>query len=404
MRERRSRYVNYVSGELPSRGEVGRIHRVRVRVMFHHEYEKRLLKPVSGDASTATGTATLPGAVATYSPIYFSPTKTSACNNSYDRFIPTRSGNNWQTTFSMISENGRGGLVAKKTRENGEGSRDGIAYSCLLKNELLGASIEDVKGQCEERRVLSPLVTKNLFKYTTPTKDRTLLDQSSPYSLSPLSAKSQKLLRSPRKATRKISRIPFKVLDAPELQDDFYLNLVDWSSQNVLSVGLGSCVYLWSAFLRRSSKSPFSPLGSPTIKEDLVKTLLARKKQWCVCPLKNIRPVGEPMGVYAPRKSGGECAPLPMASLRLGVDERLCIIRNTSEIHHLEIHWKYVSNKDAHCNLAENVGHVKIQINGCTPNPAIMDLRTMKAATQYEVGIKRRLNYSDDVMMFEHNS
>jgi len=37
------------------------------------------------------------------------------------------------------------------------------------------------------------------------------------------------------------------VLDAPELQDDFYLNLVDWSSQNVLSVGLGTCVYLWSA-------------------------------------------------------------------------------------------------------------------------------------------------------------
>ena len=39
----------------------------------------------------------------------------------------------------------------------------------------------------------------------------------------------------------------FQVLDAPELQDDFYLNLVDWSSQNVLSVGLGACVYLWSA-------------------------------------------------------------------------------------------------------------------------------------------------------------
>lgn len=58
---------------------------------------------------------------------------------------------------------------------------------------------------------------------------------------------SQKLLRSPRKQTRKISKIPFKVLDAPELQDDFYLNLVDWSALNVLSVGLGTCVYLWSA-------------------------------------------------------------------------------------------------------------------------------------------------------------
>lgn len=41
--------------------------------------------------------------------------------------------------------------------------------------------------------------------------------------------------------------MPFKVLDAPALQDDFYLNLVDWSSLNVLAVGLGSCVYLWSA-------------------------------------------------------------------------------------------------------------------------------------------------------------
>ena len=36
-------------------------------------------------------------------------------------------------------------------------------------------------------------------------------------------------------------------MDAPELQYDFYLNLVDWSSQNVLSVGLGACVYLWAA-------------------------------------------------------------------------------------------------------------------------------------------------------------
>lgn len=54
-------------------------------------------------------------------------------------------------------------------------------------------------------------------------------------------------MRSPRKATRKISKIPFKVLDAPELQDDFYLNLVDWSALNMLSVGLGTCVYLWSA-------------------------------------------------------------------------------------------------------------------------------------------------------------
>jgi hypothetical protein len=38
-----------------------------------------------------------------------------------------------------------------------------------------------------------------------------------------------------------------QVLDAPALADDFYLNLVDWSAQNLLAVGLDSCVYLWSA-------------------------------------------------------------------------------------------------------------------------------------------------------------
>ena len=38
-----------------------------------------------------------------------------------------------------------------------------------------------------------------------------------------------------------------QVLDAPALKDDFYLNLVDWSAQNLLAVGLDTCVYLWSA-------------------------------------------------------------------------------------------------------------------------------------------------------------
>eukprot|EP01104_Vermistella_antarctica_P016107 TRINITY_DN5427_c0_g1_i1.p1 TRINITY_DN5427_c0_g1~~TRINITY_DN5427_c0_g1_i1.p1 ORF type:complete len:634 (+),score=104.79 TRINITY_DN5427_c0_g1_i1:209-2110(+) len=84
---------------------------------------------------------------------------------------------------------------------------------------------------------------RNLFRYMSP-------DQSSsahsPYSLSPMGMKGQKLLAT-RKTPRKISKTPFKVLEAPSIQDDFYLNLVDWSSQNVLAVGLKNCVYLWNA-------------------------------------------------------------------------------------------------------------------------------------------------------------
>jgi cell division cycle protein 20 (cofactor of APC complex) len=38
-----------------------------------------------------------------------------------------------------------------------------------------------------------------------------------------------------------------RTLDAPELVDDYYLNLLDWGSSNVVSIALGSTVYLWDA-------------------------------------------------------------------------------------------------------------------------------------------------------------
>lgn len=51
----------------------------------------------------------------------------------------------------------------------------------------------------------------------------------------------------PQKKTRKIAKIPFKVLDAPQLVDDFYLNLVDWNDHNILAVALSQAVYIWDA-------------------------------------------------------------------------------------------------------------------------------------------------------------
>ena len=46
-----------------------------------------------------------------------------------------------------------------------------------------------------------------------------------------------------RRANRRyISQNPERILDAPELMDDFYLNLLDWNSDNVLAVALGQTV------------------------------------------------------------------------------------------------------------------------------------------------------------------
>jgi WD40 repeat protein len=40
--------------------------------------------------------------------------------------------------------------------------------------------------------------------------------------------------------------VPEKILDAPELRDDYYLNLMDWSSSGQLAIGLDKTVYLYT--------------------------------------------------------------------------------------------------------------------------------------------------------------
>lgn len=48
-------------------------------------------------------------------------------------------------------------------------------------------------------------------------------------------------------ARRRIATAPERVLDAPGLVDDYYLNLLDWSSGNQVAIGLERNVYVWSA-------------------------------------------------------------------------------------------------------------------------------------------------------------
>lgn len=46
---------------------------------------------------------------------------------------------------------------------------------------------------------------------------------------------------------KKIPTAPERVLDAPGLVDDFYLNLLAWSLTNLLAIGLEDTVYVWNA-------------------------------------------------------------------------------------------------------------------------------------------------------------
>mmetsp|Transcript_2387 Transcript_2387/g.8792 ORF Transcript_2387/g.8792 Transcript_2387/m.8792 type:complete len:487 (+) Transcript_2387:3-1463(+) len=165
-----------------------------------------------------------------------------------DRFIPSRAGSNLQQGFLEPSDAGASNGMHTSEREDAA-----AAYSTLLKTELLGQPAspnaqKGLAGLTDQRSPTSP--SRNLFRFKhTGSPQSGHGAAGSPFSLSPVGAEGAlgATLASPRRSPRKIARSPFKVLDAPELQDDFYLNLVDWSAHNVLAVGLGKCVYLWSA-------------------------------------------------------------------------------------------------------------------------------------------------------------
>ena len=100
----------------------------------------------------------------------------------------------------------------------------------------------------------SPSHARTLFRFLSDTSGAGPA-AASPFALSPLGGEEPSATAGEgRKPARKIARSPFKVLDAPQLQDDFYLNLVDWSRANMLAVGLGSCVYLWNASTGKVTK------------------------------------------------------------------------------------------------------------------------------------------------------
>nr|XP_033513027.1 protein FIZZY-RELATED 3 isoform X1 [Nicotiana tomentosiformis] len=154
--------------------------------------------------------------------------KSATCS---DRFIPCRSSSRLHTF----------GLVEKA--EGGGTNND--AYSRLLKSELFGSDFSSPAGASP----MSP--SKNMLRFKTENSG-----PNSPYSPSVLGYDTSlsNEVSTPPKPPRKVPKTPHKVLDAPALQDDFYLNLVDWSSQNVLAVGLGTCVYLWTASNSRVTK------------------------------------------------------------------------------------------------------------------------------------------------------
>lgn len=131
-------------------------------------------------------------------------------HNGMDRYIPNRNGMDLEKSHYLMTQ------ANKADQENDPALR-----------EKLGSNLDQYRIMC----------------YT----DKAPVAQEGQATNLRVAYSSSKNAPSAKKTTRVIPSQPEKILDAPELINDWYLNLVSWGSPNVLAVALNSAVYLWNA-------------------------------------------------------------------------------------------------------------------------------------------------------------
>ena len=105
-------------------------------------------------------------------------------------------------------------------------------YASSLSSALLG--VEDLKNN----RIISYQEKAPIPKHDTVNNLNILYSASS----AAVKKKSNAAL-----VNRQIPSAPSRILDAPDMMDDYYLNLLSWSDTNLLAVALSQTVYLWNA-------------------------------------------------------------------------------------------------------------------------------------------------------------
>jgi cell division cycle protein 20 (cofactor of APC complex) len=153
-----------------------------------------------------------------------------------DRFIPNRANMDMhKAAFTLRSGSEDSSIpdISSVGSEDGSSSFDPeqmAEYKSALSSTILGDE--------GSSRILS-------FKDKAPApKGDTVNNMKVLYSSASSAAARTK---APQTVNRHIPSAPSRVLDAPDLLDDYYLNLISWSDTNLLAVALANTVYLWNA-------------------------------------------------------------------------------------------------------------------------------------------------------------
>jgi WD40 repeat protein len=179
----------------------------------------------------------------------FTPTKSADSSVLVsDRFIPNRSSIDFDYCSFALQTNENEFNVGGKIQTPGSSAKTPSAAvnntQERLKKEILQSPSRKRLMDCFDRR-------------DTPSTRSSSFDELDS-GLSPASMNITKMFDSgqsdlsssssaPKKVMRSLPAGPSRVLDCPELMDDYYLNLLDWGHNNIIAVALRKAVYLWNA-------------------------------------------------------------------------------------------------------------------------------------------------------------
>lgn len=139
----------------------------------------------------------------------------------------------------------------KKQTPNGQLTNDRYIPSRVVSNMEIGYHLLHSNDDSADRENQVDYVKKKLINDTCnglPDKARVLNIHNKQESDEKSSLYLNSLVNSVKKNSKRyISPTPERILDAPDFRNDYYLNLIDWSSDNNLAVALNTDMYIWSA-------------------------------------------------------------------------------------------------------------------------------------------------------------
>ena len=171
-----------------------------------------------------------------------------------DRFIPLDKGINLMEKFNLTTkfqESNENNIYNDINREENDNAD---IYNEMLKtnflNEYNSSSLINKLNSSKTKstkELSSPYIKTKLFSWK---KDKNKKNENFFSNIISAQKENENILNNNNYDfnlnQRKINIKPYKELPAPNLIDDFYLNLLDWSQKNQIAVGCSSSVVLWN--------------------------------------------------------------------------------------------------------------------------------------------------------------